>query len=136
MPALLHYFSNAVGSVEYVPAEGYLLLHWSGAPLTSPEFRALYVHVLNLLRRYPLPGVLADHRAMPATPAPADRTWLLGTWLPQAVAETAFARYAVLPTLDPSHRLHTGEVQTEVRRRVTTEFFEEVAPAVAWLRAA
>lgn len=125
MAALLHYFANVVGSVAYVPEDGYLLLHWPGVPMTGPEFRALYVHTHNLLLRNHLRGILADHRA-----------WLLATWLPQAVAETEFSRYAVLPTLDPSHRLHTGAVKEEIRRTVTTEFFEEVALAAAWLRAA
>ena len=136
MPASQHYFSNAVGAVDFVPEDGYLLLRWTGQPMTSPEFRALYVHAHNLLLRYRLRGILADHRAMPAAPDPADRAWLLTTWLPQAVAETEFRRYAVVPTLDPAHRLHTSAVQDEVRRTVTTEFFEEVAPAAAWLRAA
>lgn len=136
MSSIQHYFGNAVGVVDFVPAEGYLLLRWTGQPLTSPEFRALYVHAHNLLLRYQLPGVLADHRAMPAAPAAADRAWLLTTWLPRAVAETEFRRYAVVPTLDPAHRLHTSVVKDEIRRSVTTEFFDEVAPAAAWLRAA
>ena len=130
------YFSNAVGSVNFVPADGYLLLRWTGHSMTSPEFRALYVHAHNLLLRHHLRGVLADHRAMPAAPDPADRTWLLHTWLPQAVAETEFRRYAVVPTLDPAHRLHTDVVKDEICRSVTTELFAEVAAAVAWLRAA
>jgi len=129
-----HYFSNAVGSVEYVPADGYLYLHWSGAPLSGPEFRALYVHAHNLLRRYPLAGILADHRAMPAAPAAADREWLLATWLPAVAADTHLARYAVVPALAPEHRLHTPAVAEQLRRVLTTAFFEEIPPATAWLR--
>ena len=45
------YFSNAVGSVDFVP-DSYVYLHWSGAPLTSLEFRALYEHVRNLWQRH------------------------------------------------------------------------------------
>ncbi|AWM31399.1 hypothetical protein [Hymenobacter nivis] len=130
-----HYFSNAVGSVDYVPADGYLYLHWSGVPMTGPEFRALYIHAHNLLRRYPLRGILADHRAMPAAPAPADRDWLLNTWLPAVLADTHFARYAVVPTLEPAHRLHTPAVAKQLQRAITAAFFEDIPPAVDWLLA-
>jgi hypothetical protein len=130
-----HYFANAVGSVDYVLDDGYLHLHWSGTPMTGPEFRALYVHTHNLLRRYPLRGILADHRAMPAAPAAADRHWLLATWLPAVLADTHFERYAVVPTLEAAHRLHTPAVTEQVRRVVTTAFFEELPPAINWLRA-
>ncbi|MDQ2770939.1 MAG: hypothetical protein M3Y54_10620 [Bacteroidota bacterium] len=135
MEPTLHYFSNAVGSVDFVPANGYVYLHWSGAPMSGPEFRALYVHAHNLLRRFELNGILADHRAMPAAPAPADREWLLHEWLPAAMADTAFARYAVLPTLAPEHRLHTPAVAKQLHRVLTTKFFETLDDAAAWLRA-
>ena len=134
MPATQHYFSNAVGSVDFSPEYGYLYLHWSGAPMTGPEFRALYVHAHNLLRRYPLRGLLADHRAMPAAPDPADREWLLTTWLPAVLADTAFERYAVVRTPDPEQRLHTPAVAEQLRRLVTTAFFEEIPTAAEWLR--
>ncbi|MGI4870324.1 MAG: hypothetical protein ACRYFX_03990 [Janthinobacterium lividum] len=94
------------------------------------------MHAYNMLLRYHLRGILADHRAMFAAPDPADYDWLLTTWLPQVVAETEFRRYAVVPALDPAHRLHTSLVRDEVRRSVSTELFAEVAPAIAWLRAA
>jgi len=100
-----NYFSNAVGSVDLSPEDGYLHLHWSGAAMTGPEFRTLYVHAHNLLRRYHLRGILADHRAMsaaPAAPAAAAREWLLTTWLPAVLGDTTFERYAVVPTLCPS----------------------------------
>src|SRR6476469_7796829 len=109
-----NYFANAVGSVDFSPEDGYLHLHWSGAPMTSPEFRALYVHAHNLLRRFELRGVLADHRAMPAAPATEDREWLLETWLPAVLDDTAFERYAVVPTLEPEHRLHTPAVAEQL----------------------
>lgn len=136
MSSTQYYFSNAVGSVDYVPDDGYLYLHWSGAPMTGPEFRALYIHAHNLLRRYPLRGILADHRTMPAAPAAADRDWLLTTWLPAVLADTHFERYAVVPTLEPAHRLHTPAVAEQLRRMVTTAFFEDLPPAAEWLRAA
>jgi|GEM_PF-2496012 len=136
MPLTHCYFSNAVGSVEYVPEDRYLYLHWSGAALTGLEFRALYIHAHNLLRRYPLLGILADHRAMSTAPAEADRDWLLTTWLPAVVNDTRLERYAVVPTLAPEHRLHTPAVAEQLRCVVTTVFFEELSPAAEWLRTA
>ena len=129
-----NYFSNAVGSVDFSPEDGYLHLYWSGVPMTSPEFRALYTHAHNLLRRYPLRGLLADHRAMPAAPDPADRDWLLNTWLPAVLEDTAFERYAVVPTLTPETRLHTPAVAAQLHRVVITAFFEDIPPATEWLR--
>ena len=129
-----HYFSNAVGSVDFSPEDGYLYLHWSGAPMTSPEFRALYTHAHNLLRRYPLRGLLADHRAMPAAPEPADRDWLLTTWLPAVLADTTFERYAVVRAPDPANRLHTPALTEELRRLVPTAFFPTIPSAAEWLR--
>lgn len=80
------------------------------------------MHAHNLLLRYHLRGILADHRALLAAPDPADHAWLLTTGLPQVVAETWFRHYAVVPALDPAHRLHTSLVRDEVRRSITTEF--------------
>lgn len=134
MLPIQNYFSNAVGSVDFSPEDGYLHLHWSGEPMTSPEFRALYVHAHNLLRRYHLRGILADHRAMPAAPDPADREWLLATWLPAVLEDTTFERYAVVPTLAPEHRLHTPAVAEQLRRVVTTAFFAGIPSAADWLR--
>jgi len=131
-----HYFANAVGSLDYVPDAGYLYLHWSGVPLTGPEFRALYVHAHNLLRRYHLHGILADHRAMPTAPATPDRDWLLNTWLPAVLADTDLTHYAAVPTPDPARRLHTPAVAEQLRRMVATALFEEITPAIDWLRAA
>ncbi|MDQ2771490.1 MAG: hypothetical protein M3Y54_13455 [Bacteroidota bacterium] len=129
-----HYFSNAVGSVDFAQAGGYIYLHWSGASLTSPEFRALYIHAHNLLRRHELTGILADHQAMPAAPDPADRDWLLQEWLPAVLEDTNFVRYAVLPTLEPEHRLHTPAMAKQLRRVVTTAFFDDLDEAANWLR--
>ncbi|MBF9239444.1 hypothetical protein I2I05_18775 [Hymenobacter sp. BT683] len=129
------YFSNAVGAVDFVP-QAYVYLHWTGAPLTSPEFRALYVHVRNLLQRHKLKAILADHHAMPEAPDEADRLWLLDQWLPQTLAETALARYAALPTPDPGHRLHTETVLDGLRRRLQVAVFDDLDQASAWLQEA
>ena len=129
------YFTNAVGTVDFVGG-AFVHLRWSGQPLRSPELRALYVHARNLLLRHALPGLLADHRAMPAAPTPADRQWLLGQWLPQTVAQTRYVRCAVLPAPDPTHRLHTAPLVRDLRRYLAVTLFEDYAPAVAWLSSA
>ncbi|GAA3921225.1 hypothetical protein [Hymenobacter algoricola] len=128
------YFSNAVGSVDFVP-HSYVYLHWSGAPLTSGEFRALYSHVRNLLQRHNLKAILADHQAMPTAPNEADRAWLLEQWLPETIAVTALARYAALPTRDPGRRLHTETVLEGLRHHLQVAVFEDLDQASAWLTA-
>ena len=129
------YFSNAVGSVDFVPS-AYVYLHWSGAPLTSVEFRALYVHTRNLLERHKLHAILADHQAMPAAPDEADQEWLLRQWLPETIAATSLARYAALPTPDPDRRLHTETVLKGLRRHLEVAVFDDLDEASAWLKAA
>ncbi|SHL96507.1 hypothetical protein SAMN02746009_03712 [Hymenobacter psychrotolerans DSM 18569] len=54
------YFPNAVGLIDHVPRT-HVYLHWTGAPVSSVEFRALYVHICNLLQRHQLKAILADH---------------------------------------------------------------------------
>ncbi|MBF9221249.1 hypothetical protein [Hymenobacter ruricola] len=135
MSQSLHYFSNAVGSVDFVPRE-YVALHWTGAPLSSLEFRALYVHARNLLRRHRLKGILADHHAMPEAPTPDDREWLLREWLPQTLEETPFTHYAVIPMPDPANRLHTDAVLQDLRQLVTVGVFDDVDQARNWMQAA
>ena len=130
------YFANAVGAVDFVPADGYAHLHWSGTQLSGVEFRALHVHAHNLLLRFALPGLLADHRALPATLAPADHDWLLARWLPALLDETPVLRYAVLPALIPAHCPYPTAVRERVQALVSTAFFEALAPAVDWLRQA
>ncbi|SFQ47210.1 Na+:H+ antiporter, NhaA family [Hymenobacter arizonensis] len=124
-----------MGSVDFVP-DAYVYLHWSGAPLSSAEFRGLYMHARNLLKRYRLTAILADHRDMPDAPADADREWLLTEWLPQTVAETGFTRYAVLPTDAPQHRLHTSGVVRDLARHVNVSVFDDLDQAAAWISTA
>ena len=135
MLAARHYFSNALGSIDYVP-DAYVSLHWSGQPLNSLELRALYVHARNLLERANLSCLLADHRAMSAAPAPADQEWLLTNWLPATVATTHNMRYAVLPAQEPSHRLHTAPTVDKLRHYVSVALFDDLNRATTWLQTA
>ncbi|AHJ95507.1 Na+/H+ antiporter NhaA [Hymenobacter swuensis] len=129
-----HYFSNAVGSVLYVPGS-FVYLHWTGEPVSSTELRALYVHARNLLLRYNLRRILADHRAMPAAFEAADRTWLLTDWFPHTTEEVPRVRYAALPSSDPQRRLHTDDVVQALRRYAQVALFDDIAAATAWLEA-
>ena len=127
------YFSNAVGSVLFVP-ESFAYLHFSGEPMTSPELRALYVHAANLLERHALPGILADHRAMPAAFAAPDREWLLTEWLPDTAPAPPTLRYAVLPNSSPSRRLHTTDVLQALEKYLVVGVFDDLEAAADWLR--
>ncbi|MBO2011463.1 hypothetical protein [Hymenobacter negativus] len=129
-----YYFSNAVGSVLFVP-DSFVYLHFTGEPMSSIELRALYVHAANLLARYSLGGILADHRAMPAAFAKEDQDWLLTHWLPQTVSPPPPpVFYAVLPNSHPARRLHTDDVLQDLRRHVTVGVFEELEHAADWLK--
>ncbi|MDO7845079.1 hypothetical protein Q5H92_01830 [Hymenobacter sp. M29] len=128
------YFSNAVGSVLFVP-ESFAYLHFSGEPMSSPELRALYVHAANLLSRHALPGILADHRAMPSAFAAPDREWLLTEWLPQAVPPPPpIIRYAVLPSSSQARRLHTEEVLRDLEHYLVVRVFDDLEKAANWLK--
>lgn len=134
MEPTLHYFSNAESWVDFVPTDGYVYLHWAGTPMSSAEFRAPYVHAHNLPRRFEVNGIPADHRAMPTAPALADREWLLPEWQPAVMADTDFARYAVLPTLTPEHHLHPPDMAKQLHRVPITRFFGALNSATGWLR--
>ncbi|WP_197070535.1 hypothetical protein [Hymenobacter sp. DG25B] len=123
-----------MGSVLYVPGS-FVYLHWTGEPLRTAELRALYIHARNLLLRYKLRRILADHRAMPAAFAPADLGWLLSEWFPNMVEKIPQVRYAALPNQHPERRLHTDEVVQALRRYAEVAIFEDIAPATAWLKA-
>ena len=128
------YFSNAVGSVLFVPG-AFAYLHFSGEAMSSQELRALYVHAANLLTRHALPGILADHRAMPAAFEAADRYWLLNEWLPNAVPLLPpVVRYAVLPSPSPTRRLHTDEVLRSLTNYLIVNVFEDLESAANWLK--
>lgn len=126
------YFSNAVGSVLFVP-ESFAYLHFSGEPMSSPELRALYVHAANLLTRHQLPGILADHRAMPAAFADADRDWMLTEWLPDTAPAPPTLRYAVLPNSSPTRRLHTTNVLQALEKHLVVGVFDDLEAAADWL---
>ena len=128
------YFSNAVGSVLFVPGS-FVYLHFSGEPMTSPELRALYVHAANLLARHGLTGILADHRAMPTAFETSDREWLLRQWLPSTMPPPPPSiRYAVLPSHNPTRRLHTEDVLRDLGHYVKVAVFEELEAAANWLK--
>ena len=113
----------------------YVHLHWSGTPMSSAELRALYVHARNLLHVEGLHCILADHRHMPSALSEADQRWLVQQWLPETVADAHYSHCAVLPTLDPTHRLHTPPVVAQLQRHIAVALFSEPAGADAWLRA-
>lgn len=135
MSATQYYFSNAVGSVDFVPGD-YVQLRWSGRPWSSSEWRALYVHTRNVLENMGICCLLVDHRAMPAAPDLADQQWLLTQWLPETVTRTRATRYAALPALDPAHRLHTEPVVQDLRQYLSVALFEDPEQAAAWFHTA
>lgn len=126
-----HYFANTAGTVSYVPG-GYGYLRWHDQPITSEEVRALYVHLRNLLQHHQLRRVLADHRQM-HTMSVDDKHWLLTEWLPTTVALTGYSHCAVLPTLDPAHRLHSADVVAVLQNYISVGIFEELPVASTWL---
>lgn len=128
------YFSNAVGSVLYVPGS-FVYLHWTGEPLLSNELRGLYRHARNLLLRYNLHRILADHRAMPTAFSAADRDWLLTDWFPHTTEEIPRVRYAALPSPDQQRRLHTDAVVQALQRYAQVALFEDGPAATVWLEA-
>ncbi|QDA60211.1 hypothetical protein [Hymenobacter jejuensis] len=104
--------------------------------MNSSELRALYIHTRNLMEHQHLCCLLADHRAMLAALDSADQEWLLTQWVPETVSRTCYTHYAVLPALEPAHRLHTDPVVHDLRRRLSVALFENPDQAVRWLQTA
>ncbi|MBC6611841.1 hypothetical protein H8B15_12975 [Hymenobacter sp. BT507] len=126
-------FQNSQAQVEWL-ADSYIHVRWTGQPMNSAEFRAVFRYIQALLIITQASLVLTDHREM-LPPSPADVTWLMHDWTPTVVRETNYSHRAIIPARNSQTRAAIAKVTAcDASAALTAQFFTEVEPAVRWLR--
>lgn len=126
-------FHNSQAQVEWL-ADSYIHVRWTGQPMNSAEFRAVFRYIKALLVITQASLVLTDHREM-LPPSPADVAWLMHEWTPAVVRETNYSHRAVIVAHNSQTRAEMAKVTNcDASAALTAQFFTEVEPAVRWLR--
>lgn len=128
------YFKNTVGCIWEEP-EGYLRLDYYPGARQEGEFKALLTHVRQAMQRHNWDRLLINQQQMSPF-KPAEESWMVNEWLPQAVREVGYRYGAVLVAHDVFARLAmTSLVMTSRKLGHTYRNFEHEKEAVAWLLA-
>lgn len=126
------YFENAVGRVEEDQL-GFVRLRYNAGRRDEAAYRGLLQHTLRLLARQRHGRMLVDQRQMEPF-SPQEQQWLLGEWLPLAIAEGGYRYGAVVQATNVFARLAMNTTAAHPNARALTyRYFDEEAPAVAWL---
>lgn len=126
-------FHNSQARVEWL-ADSYIYVRWTGEPMNSAEFRAVFRYLQALLVITQASLVLTDHREM-LPPSAADVAWLMHEWTPAVVRETNYSHRAIIMAHNNLTRAAMAKVTNcDASAALTAEFFMEVEPAVRWLR--
>lgn len=126
------YFKNSVGCLWEEP-EAYLRLEYDPGPREEVQFRALLTHVRQAMQRRSWSRLLINQQKMSAF-TPAEESWMVNDWLPQAVRENGYRYGAVVVAHDVFARLAmTGLVMTSRKLGHTYRNFEHEKEAVDWL---
>jgi len=126
------YFKNNVGCLWEEP-EAYLRLEYYPGPREEVQFRSLLTHVRQAMQRRSWSRMLVNQQQMSAF-TPAEESWMMNEWLPQAVRENGYRQGAVVVAHDVFARLAmTGIVMTSRKLGHTYRNFEHEEEAVAWL---
>ncbi|RPD44085.1 hypothetical protein DNI29_22055 [Hymenobacter sediminis] len=130
-PHRVHY-ENAIGRAVDDPLGFARLTYRPGARELAP-FATLLGQVTRLLAWRGDGCLLVDQRLMePFTPA--EQEFVIGHWLPQAVADGGYRFGAVVLANNVFARLATRTVTTAVRNLpMVYQYFEQEEQAIAWL---
>ncbi|TGE14380.1 hypothetical protein [Hymenobacter elongatus] len=126
------YFHNELATViEH--ADGYARIDWNPVPISSSSLRAVYEHVLRLLRSRGFSKVLSDHLLMPPI-QPDDQQWLIQDWAPRAVREAGYRHCAIIQAYAAANRLATTRVVQQLEpTMLTVRYFDDNRAAEQWL---
>lgn len=125
------YFSNRAGQLLENPA-GYLEAHWSSAARHEGDAQALFMHMLDALRRHNWSRIIIHQVAMLPF-SPAEQQWVAQEWLPLAV-QAGYRHGAVVISSNVMVRLATAYVTTQVQGRpLLYRSFESEGEATEWL---
>ena len=126
------YFENAVGRVEE-DRVGVVRLRYHAGRRDEAAYRGLLQHALRLLARQGHGRMLVDQRQMEPFSV-QEQAWLLGEWLPQAIAEGGYRYGAVIQANNVFARLAMNTTAAHPNARALTyRYFDDETAAVAWL---
>lgn len=127
------YFQNAAGRIYYLPDAAVVRLAWSSERVAVAAIQEYYEQVLALMLNTGSHKILSCHGQRAPIPAAAQE-WLIGNWIPRAIAQ-AGARYcAIVEGADPMHRLSTQSVVAASPGGLKFARFAEQSEAEDWLR--
>ena len=117
MPTTGHsvYFENAVGRITEDP-HGYAFVHYHPGLRSLGEFRALLIHLGQLLLRRQWHRVLVDMHAV-APLSEAEKTMLTTEWYGDGLARPPQLCTAFWMAQDVIARLSVHEMQAEARKQ-------------------
>ena len=126
------YFQNSAGGVWEEPAQYVRLAYYPG-PRPEAEFRALLTHARRAMQRYGWGRLLINQQEMKAF-TPAEESWMVQEWLPQAVREAGYRFGAVVVAHDVFARLAMSSLTLTSRQLGHTyRNFESEQEAAEWL---
>jgi hypothetical protein len=128
------YFKNSIGCIWEEP-QAYLRLDYYPGPREEGQFRSMLTHLRQAMHRRGWSRVLINQQQMsPFTPA--EETWMVNEWLPQAVHENGYRYGAVVVARDVFARLAMNSLLVTSRKiGHLYRNFEGETEAVDWLLA-
>lgn len=127
------YFENAVGRILEHP-DGYAWVLYKDAPRTITEFRALLTHLGQLLLRRRWSRILVDmHLIQPLSEL--EKQFLIAEWYSRIIARPEKVCVAYVAARDAIARLSIHQIQAEARKENTSDAFQTLPEAQAYLLA-
>ncbi|WP_156176341.1 hypothetical protein [Hymenobacter terrenus] len=124
-------FQSSVGKLSHDP-EGFLRLVWSCERQPLEAIKAFYEQVLTLLRATGTRKILSNHGHRPPLTGAAQQ-WLIGDWIPRAIAQTRLSHCAIVDGADPLHRLSVQSVMLNAPAGFILRRFPTIEAAYDWL---
>lgn len=125
------YFENTAGQLLEDPA-GFLRANWSANARTPDEARALFTHMLHVLKRRGWSRILINQVTMRPF-SPDEQQWVAKEWLPLAV-QAGYRHGAVVVSTNVMVRLATAYITTQIMGLpLVYRSFEVEADAAKWL---
>ncbi|WBO85990.1 hypothetical protein [Hymenobacter yonginensis] len=134
MPYSAHhpvYFENAVGRILEHP-EGYAWVIYKDTRRGITEFRALLTHLGQLLLRRGWSRILVDMHLIQPLSEP-EKQFLVDEWYSRKIARPEHVCVAYLAAQDAVSRLSIHQIQAEARKENTSDAFQTLAEAQAYL---
>jgi len=127
------YFENAAGRVVE-DRDGLVRLTYYAGRRQMEVWRGLMQHTKHLLSRQQRGVMLIDQREMMAF-SPAEQTWLVDQWLPEAIVEGGYRYGAVVQAHDAFARLAMDTVRVQAQGlQLSYRYFSDEQSALTWLR--